>query len=110
MIRTFSTLLVFQTLGEGLAYALSLPVPGPVLGMVLLFVYLLLRKAEAEKLTPTAQELLKHLSLLFIPAGVGIIVHMDRVGAEWLPIVAALVISAMVSLIVTAFALRWLQK
>jgi holin-like protein len=110
MIHTFATLLVFQTLGEGLAYALSLPVPGPVIGMVLLFIYLLWRRAEAEKLTPTTQEFLKHLSLLFIPAGVGIIVHMERVGAEWLPIVTALVVSAMVSLIVTAFVLRWLQK
>lgn len=110
MIHTFVTLLIFQTLGEGISYALSLPVPGPVIGMVLLFCYLLLRRREAEKLTPTTQEFLKHLSLLFIPAGVGIIVHMERVAAEWLPIVAALVISAMVSLIVTAFTLRWLQK
>ena len=110
MINTFATLLVFQTLGEGLAYAFSLPVPGPVIGMLLLFCYLMARSGVADKIAPTTLEFLKHLSLLFVPAGVGIMVHAQRVAAEWMPIVAALVISAVVSLVVTALVLRWLQK
>jgi holin-like protein len=110
VINTFATLLVFQTLGEGLAYAFSLPVPGPVIGMLLLFCYLMAREGAADKLAPTTLEFLKHLSLLFIPAGVGIMVHAQRVAAEWLPIVAALVLSAIVSLVVTALVLRRLQK
>lgn len=110
MINTFATLLIFQTLGEGLSYALSLPVPGPVIGMVLLFCFLLVKSDAAAKLAPVTQEFLKHLSLLFIPAGVGIMVHGERVAAEWLPIAVALFISAMVSLVVTAYVLRWLQK
>lgn len=110
MINTFATLLVFQTLGEGLAYAFSLPVPGPVIGMLLLFCYLMVREGAAEKLAPTTLEFLKHLSLLFVPAGVGIMVHTQRVATEWLPIVAALAISAVVSLVVTALVLRVLQK
>lgn len=110
MIGTFTTLLVFQTLGEGLAYAFSLPVPGPVIGMVLLFCYLLAKRGAAERLAPTTVEFLKHLSLLFIPAGVGIMVYAQRVAAEWLPIVTALVLSTVVSLVVTALVLRRLQK
>lgn len=110
MINTFTALLVFQTLGEGLAYAFSLPVPGPVIGMVLLFCYLLVKRDAAEKLAPAAQEFLKHLSLLFVPAGVGIMVYANRVATEWLPIGAALVLSTVVSLVVTALVLRWLQK
>jgi holin-like protein len=110
MIHTFTTLLVFQTLGEGLAYAFSIPVPGPVIGMVLLFCYLLAKRDAAETLAPATQEFLKHLSLLFVPAGVGIMVYANRVAAEWLPISAALVISTVVSLVVTALVLRWLQK
>jgi holin-like protein len=110
MIQTFATLLVFQTLGEGLAYALSLPVPGPVIGMLLLFCCLLARRGAAERLAPVTLEFLKHLSLLFVPAGVGIMVHVHRVAAEWLPIAAALVLSTIVSLVVTAVSLRWLQK
>ena len=110
MINTLATLLVFQTIGEGLAYTFSLPVPGPVIGMVLLFIYLLLKKGAAEKLAPVSLELLKHLSLLFIPAGVGVMVHAQRVAAEWLPIAAALVASTIVSIAVTAVVVKWLQK
>ncbi|TFW02021.1 CidA/LrgA family protein [Oxalobacteraceae bacterium OM1] len=110
MIQTFATLLVFQTLGEVLAFAFGLPIPGPVIGMLLLFCWLVLRKGAAETLAPTTLEFLKHLSLLFIPAGVGIMVHAQRVAAEWLPLLAALVLSAVVSLVVTALVLRALQK
>lgn len=110
MINTFATLLIFQTLGEGLAFAFSLPIPGPVIGMLLLFCYLMVKNGAADKLAPTTLEFLKHLSLLFVPAGVGIMVHAQRVAAEWLPIVAALIISAVVSLVVTALVLKRLQK
>jgi holin-like protein len=110
MINTLATLLVFQTIGEGLAYAFSLPVPGPVIGMVLLFVFLLIKKDAAKKLAPVSLELLKHLSLLFIPAGVGIMVHAQRVASEWLPIAVALVASTIVSIAVTAIVVKWLQK
>ena len=110
MINTFATLLVFQTLGEGLAYALSLPVPGPVIGMVLLFVYLLLNRDAIHTLAPTSIALLRHLSLLFVPAGVGIMVHFQRVATEWLPIAAALLASTVVSIMVTALVVKGLQK
>lgn len=110
MIHTFAILLLFQTVGETIAYGFSLPVPGPVIGMLLLFCFLVARPSLAQRLAPTTLEFLKHLSLLFIPAGVGIMVHAQRVATEWLPILAALVISAAVSLVVTALVLRGLQK
>ena len=110
MINTFAVLLVFQTMGEGLSYALSLPIPGPVIGMLLLFVYLILNGDAATKLAPTSLELLKHLSLLFVPAGVGIMVHAQRIAAEWLPIAVALVASTAVSIAVTAAVVRRMQK
>ena len=110
MINTLTTLLVFQTLGEGLTYAFSLPVPGPVIGMVLLFVYMLVKNDVAQKLAPVSLELLKHLSLLFSPAGVGIMVHAQRVAAEWMPIAVALIASTIVSISVTALVVRWLKK
>lgn len=110
MINTLATLLIFQTVGEGLAYALSLPVPGPVIGMALLFVYLRLKDDALEKLAPTTLGLLRHLSLLFVPAGVGIMVHFQRVVTEWLPIAAALLASTVVSIVVTAAVVKGLQK
>ena len=110
MIATFATLLVFQSLGEGLSYALSLPIPGPVIGMVLLLLYLMARPNTTEKLAPTAMGLLRHMSLLFVPAGVGIMVHARLIAAEWLPISMALLASVVVSIAVTAAVVRALQK
>jgi holin-like protein len=110
MIYTFAVLLIFQSLGEGCSYLFSLPVPGPVIGMLLLFVFLLIKKDLADKLMPTTQEFLRHLSLLFIPAGVGVMVHGQRLLAEWLPIALALVLSTTASIIVTALVAKWLQK
>ncbi|MDP9108809.1 MAG: CidA/LrgA family protein [Pseudomonadota bacterium] len=110
MIGTFATLLVFQLLGEGGAYLFSLPIPGPVIGMLLLLVFLILKRGAAAALTPVSMALLRHLSLLFIPAGVGIMVHARLLLAEWLPISVALVGSTIVSLMVTAVVVRWLQR
>lgn len=110
MINTFATLLVFQAIGEAIAHGLSLAIPGPVIGMVLLFGYLMIKKDAVDKLAPTAQGLLRHLSLLFVPAGVGIMVHGQRIAAEWLPIVVALMVSTVAAILVTALVIRWLQK
>ncbi len=90
MIHTFATLLIFQTLGEGLAYAFSLPIPGPVIGMLLLFLFLLVKADVAPRLAPVSLEFLRHLSLLFVPAGVGIMVYGQRVASEWVPILVAI--------------------
>ncbi len=110
MINTFAVLLIFQTLGEGLAYLLSLPIPGPVIGMLLLFVFLIIKSDAVTALAPTALGLLRHLSLLFVPAGVGVMVYAQRIASEWLPILAALVASTAVSIAVTAAVVRWLHK
>jgi holin-like protein len=110
MLETLAALLVFQTIGEVLSYALKLPVPGPVLGMILLLALLLARPATVARLRPTSLELLKHLSLLFVPAGVGVMVHIARIGREWLPIVVALVASTALAIAVTALVVTWTAR
>lgn len=110
MITTLAILLLFQTVGEGLAHAFDLPVPGPVIGMLLLFLYLVVRPGILRGLAPTSLSLLKHLSLLFVPAGVGIMVHAQRLATEWIPIGASLAASTVVSIAVTALVVKWLQK
>ena len=57
-----------------------------------------------------AQAVLQHLSLLFVPAGVGVMLHIRRVSEEWLPIVAALVLSAVLTVAVTALTIRALAR
>lgn len=110
MLDTLLTLLVFQTMGEGLVHVFSLPIPGPVIGMLLLLGYLILRKGIADKLAPTTNQLLAHMALLFVPAGVGISVHIGRIADEWLPITVSVVASTLLSIIATALVIRWLSR
>ena len=110
MLEALATLLVFQTIGEVLSYLLRLPIPGPVLGMVLLLAVLMARPAAVDALRPTSLELLKHLSLLFVPAGVGVMLHAARIGDEWLPIVVALVVSTALAIAVTALVITWTAR
>ena len=110
MLQAIATLLVFQTVGEILGYALALPIPGPVLGMALLIAYLLLNERAVASLRHTCVELLKHLSLLFVPAGVGVMLHVARIADEWLPILVAMVGSTALAIVVTALVVQWTAR
>ncbi len=110
MLGAITLLLVYQLAGEVVVQLAGLPVPGPVVGMLLLFLTLLLRGSAPAGLRDTSQTLLSHLSLLFVPAGVGVLLHFKRLGAEWLPISVALVASTVLTIAVTALVMRWLQK
>jgi len=93
MIQALALLLSFQLIGEVAARALNLPLPGPVLGMLaLVFLFILLPRAQ-EIARPVATALLANLSLLFVPAGVGIVGHLDRLGNDGAPILLAIVVS-----------------
>jgi holin-like protein len=110
LLAGLTWLLVFQCAGEALARLAALPVPGPVLGMALLFVTLRWKARIPEALGTAADGLAKHLSLLFVPAGVGVMLHAGRVAAEWLPIVVALVVSTALALAATALTFRALVR
>ncbi|MFZ2972782.1 MAG: CidA/LrgA family protein [Ferribacterium limneticum] len=110
MLSALSALLVFQLIGEVLARSLDLPIPGPVIGMILLFVTLLVRGGPGEELQTTSQNLLQHLSLLFVPAGTGIMVHLHRVSDEWLPLLVSLLVSTLATLVVTALVMKLCQR
>lgn len=107
MIAALTLLLLCQLAGELLARLLGLPVPGPVLGLVLLFLFCCLRPQMPDALRDTAQTILRHLSLLFVPAGVGVMVHAARIESEWVAIVVALLVSAVLTIAVTALVFRW---
>lgn len=109
MLGAITLLLVYQLVGEVIALAFRLPVPGPVIGMLLLFITLLVRGGVSNGLRSTANGLLSHLSLLFVPAGTGVMVHLARVADEWLPIAAALIGSTVLTIAVTALVMRALM-
>jgi holin-like protein len=106
ILNGITILLIYQLAGEISVLLLGVPVPGPVLGMIMLFLTLLVRNRSSESLDATATALLSHLSLLFVPAGVGIIVHFDRIIEEWIPLTAALVVSTVVTMMATAAIMR----
>ncbi len=106
MLPSLTLLLVCQLIGEILTRLAGLPLPGPVLGLVLLFVWLIVRGGPSIDMRDTATGLLRHLSLLFVPAGVGVITQLDTIGQEWFPIAVSLLVSTTLGLIVTA----WLMQ
>lgn len=110
MLRSLAALLVFQCLGESVSYVFALPVPGPVIGMLLLFAFAMMRPPVADALEPTALELLRHLSLLFVPAGVGIMVSVRAVRGEAFAVIASVVVSTVVGIAVTALVTRALLR
>jgi holin-like protein len=110
MLGAITILLVFQLVGEAAAHLLRLPVPGPVIGLALLFAALVIRGSVPEDLRQTAGGMLQHLSLLFVPAGVGVMAHLARLREEWLPISVALVVSTVLTIACTALAMRWLMR
>ena len=103
-------LLLFQCAGEAVSHVLGLPVPGPVVGMLLLFVALRIRDRIPDSISVAADALARHLSLLFVPAGVGVMMYFGRLAGEWLPIVVALVVSTVIALAVAALTFAALAR
>jgi putative effector of murein hydrolase LrgA (UPF0299 family) len=108
MIPSLTIILLCQLLGEAVTRGLGWLVPGPVLGMVFLLIFLGLRDRIRMKvpefgktLDSTGKGLLAHLSLLFIPASVGVVQRLDVVAQYGLGLVVALVVSTFVTLVVT---------
>lgn len=110
LILGMSMLLACQFLGELLARGLSLPIPGPVIGMVILLVGLMIRGKVPSSLRIAGEGLLRYLTLLFVPAGVGLMVHGHLIADDWIPIVATLVLSTALTLAVTAWVMTRLAS
>ncbi len=104
MLKPIFILLLFQLAGEALRAVTHLKVPGPVLGMVLLAAWYILRRRDPEpELEHLADGLLGWLGLLFVPAGVGIIANLALLRTAWLPISVALIGSTFATLLTTAW-------
>lgn len=111
MINGLMWLLGCQFVGEVIVWALDVPVPGPVVGMAVLFVLLQVRRSgDDATVVRAAGGLLEHLQLLFIPAGVGVVVYLGTIRDDAVPIVGALVISWFVGLALVAWLVLGLEK
>lgn len=111
-LNGITLLLVYQLVGEITVRLAGVPIPGPVLGMVMLFITLWIRGQTPDSVEQASSALLAHLSLLFVPAGVGMMAHFNRIADEWVPIVLALLLSTVITMVATALIMqlttRWL--
>jgi holin-like protein len=116
MMGALLILIVCEFIGETVRTAFSLGVPGPVIGMFLLAAILAIRKDKPGRLAipaelgTAAETLIGHMGLLFVPAGVGIVAEAGLLRQEWLPILAGLVGSTILSLAVTGLVMRWTTR
>jgi holin-like protein len=117
MLFGLFVLLACQLAGEVIARGLGLPVPGPVIGIVLLFALLTIHgrmkqaeKAEQGEVAKAADGLLANLGLVFVPAGVGISQHYQLIFDNGIALIAALVVSTALTLIVTVLVFRAVSR
>ena len=101
MLHTLGLLLGCQLAGEFVARGLGLPIPGPVLGLAILLAALALRRPLASALRPTTEVILAHLSLMFVPAGVGVIGNLNVLSSDWAKLLVVLTLSTVLSMLVT---------
>ena len=110
MIASLSLILLCQLVGEVFVRGLALPMPGPVVGLVLLLLLLVARDRlailargplQGGAVENASRGLLAHLSLLFVPAGVGVVQKLDLIAAHGVAIVIVLLVSVVVTLLAT---------
>lgn len=110
-LRGFATLLFFQFAGVLLKAGTRSQLPGPVIGMALLALWLLFRSKQThDDVERVANGLLRVLGLLFVPAGVGIMVNLDLLRSSWLPLTIGLVGSTLIALSATAWVMSSLVR
>ncbi len=100
MIRGFTQILLFWILGESLQFLTQIPVSGNVLGMLLLFAWLMLRQNISLELERASQTLIAQLSLLLLPGGVGLFFLGERMDGQWLPVLSAIVLGTVLSMLI----------
>lgn len=93
MLQSFLVLLVCQAGGEAIHRLTGLPLSGPITGTVILLGVMIVRRGPSPELRNSSNALLAYLSLLFVPAAVGIMPHLALLRTQWLPVVIALLLS-----------------
>jgi holin-like protein len=110
MLASFTVIVLFEVTGDLLQAWLQLPIPGPVIGMGMLLAALIGRGRLPDGLECAANGLLRYLPMMFVPAGVGAMAHFDLIRAEWRAIAVALAVSSVLAVIVTALAMRGVER
>src|ERR1700730_17933391 len=99
---TIFLIIVLQLIGEGIVQVSGLPVPGAIIGLVLLYVILVLRGEIPDEMSRTSGFLLQNLGVLFVPAGVGVIAYLPMIATQWWSILLVLLVSVCMTIGITA--------
>ena len=117
MLNSIFTIFLFQLFGEFLQKFFELNIPGPVIGLILLLSALLLIKKNNKiiedfkaNLVFSAENLLNYLPLLFIPVGVGVVMHLSLLEENLVPVLLVIIIGTLLTLALTAFLMEKLIK
>ena len=110
MLDGLLILLAFQFAGELLVQTFNLPLPGPVLGMVLLLAVLTTRAAVLQRIAPAANLLIGNLTLLFFPIGIGIVLEWDRYAEHGLALLVSIVLGTVLALVLVTGLLKLLLR
>ncbi|MCL2829265.1 MAG: CidA/LrgA family protein [Betaproteobacteria bacterium] len=110
MVESLFFLLLLQLLGETLARLLALPVPGTVLGMLLLWFWLIARLPRPKKLEAMAQGIFNYLPVFFIPAAVGVIEQRQRIASDGWWLFLLIVLSTLAGIAAAAWTMKWLGR
>lgn len=110
MLRGLTIIMLLLFCGESISLLLNLPIPGNVLGMMLMFLALKLKIISLPDVEKTADSLLRYLALFFVPPGVGIIIFWDMFKAQWLAIVVSVVLSTIIVLASVALTYEKMEK
>ncbi|NJE25966.1 CidA/LrgA family protein [Thermococcus sp. MV5] len=109
MYKGLAIIFGFLFIGEGITEVLHLPIPGNVIGMILLTFALLFKLVKIEDVEKEAELFIRNMSVMFIPPGVGIISYWALIKSQILPITTTLVISFLLTLILTAKLVEYLS-
>jgi holin-like protein len=110
MLQALTLLFTCQLIGEVAVRLLDLTFPGPVLGMGLLFAVLVWRGGPGPDLDGVTSGILRNLSLLYVPAAVGIMQQIDLIAVNWFAILASVVLSTLLTLLVTVSTFRGVAR
>ena len=110
MLRTFLILLACQAAGEFIHQSSGVPLSGPIVGMVLLLVGLMVCGSPSREFDRSGHAMLGYLSLFFVPPGVGIIQHLPLLRAQWFPIMLALIVSTVLAMISGAVVMQSVNR
>ncbi|AAK78590.1 holin-like protein [Clostridium acetobutylicum] len=97
-------------LGVIIQLVFNLPIPGTVLGLILLFLALYTKIIKVEMIEDICDVLISHMSFFFVPAGVGLMTSFGILKGKWLKLMTIVIISTILVWIVTAYVVNFLRK